>query len=395
MAGALKYKNMRLRVISSIFLIVIACLTCKRIETSIKYIQPDDFIKRDILISEFASDIFYIVLDDVVEIEFIISLKISKDSCFFISTQPRGVLKFDSRGDILTKIGNIGYGPGEYVVSHRIAIDNKSKTIFVLDLKSIKKYTFDNKYIGEIVLDGYNCNFTGIECLEDALLLYEDFNMGNMCTEWILLDFDGKILMKKENYIEPFKTNIGFVNNVSVFNGNVYYWNHFNDTIFEISRYNYKPKYIFNLKDKKPPMRNQEFDEYSRFITLLNILETKNQLFIRYAYNQKPHFTVYDKLNDVFSVVSKVIDGAQNTSYGFINDIDSGLLFDPAHYHSENGNEYLIGWFFPYEIKAHVASSAFKNSTPKYPEKKRELERLANSLSENDNPVLMIVKLKE
>lgn len=40
-------------------------------------------------------------------------------------------------------------------------------------------------------------------------------------------------------------------------------------------------------------------------------------------------------------------------------------------------------------------SNEFINPTSKYPEKKKELERLANSLSENDNPVLMLVKLKE
>ena len=35
-----------------------------------------------------------------------------------------------------------------------------------------------------------------------------------------------------------------------------------------------------------------------------------------------------------------------------------------------------------------------KKITPKYSEKKKALEKLANSLDENDNPVLMIVKLK-
>ncbi|MGV8091740.1 MAG: hypothetical protein AB2L24_07745 [Mangrovibacterium sp.] len=47
----------------------------------------------------------------------------------------------------------------------------------------------------------------------------------------------------------------------------------------------------------------------------------------------------------------------------------------------------------PFQLKAHVASDEFKNSTPQYPEKKKELEKLANSLSENDNPVLMLMKL--
>jgi len=50
---------------------------------------------------------------------------------------------------------------------------------------------------------------------------------------------------------------------------------------------------------------------------------------------------------------------------------------------------------FSYELKAHISTESFKNSTPKYPEKKKELEKLAYSLDENDNPVLMLVKLKE
>ena len=55
----------------------------------------------------------------------------------------------------------------------------------------------------------------------------------------------------------------------------------------------------------------------------------------------------------------------------------------------------LFAWVDAFELKSHVSSEAFKNSTPKYPEKKKELEKLANSLDENDNPVLMLVKLKE
>jgi hypothetical protein len=47
-----------------------------------------------------------------------------------------------------------------------------------------------------------------------------------------------------------------------------------------------------------------------------------------------------------------------------------------------------------FKLKVLISSEAFKNSSPKYPEKKKELEQLANSLDENDNPILMLVKLK-
>jgi hypothetical protein len=47
------------------------------------------------------------------------------------------------------------------------------------------------------------------------------------------------------------------------------------------------------------------------------------------------------------------------------------------------------------QLKEHIASNDFKNGLTKYPEKKKELEKLADSLKETDNHILMIVKLKK
>jgi hypothetical protein len=55
----------------------------------------------------------------------------------------------------------------------------------------------------------------------------------------------------------------------------------------------------------------------------------------------------------------------------------------------------MVGFMHAYEFIDYINSSTFKNSTPLFPEKKKELEKLANSLTENDNPVLMLVKLKD
>ena len=64
-------------------------------------------------------------------------------------------------------------------------------------------------------------------------------------------------------------------------------------------------------------------------------------------------------------------------------------------YFVENGREYIIGLTYPYKIKTRVESNEFENSVPKYAEKKKELEKLADSLKETDNPVLMVVRLKK
>jgi hypothetical protein len=64
-------------------------------------------------------------------------------------------------------------------------------------------------------------------------------------------------------------------------------------------------------------------------------------------------------------------------------------------YFVEKGREFIIGLIDPYKIRTYVASNEFKNSRFKYPEKKKELVKLANSLKETDNPVLMVVRLKK
>ena len=77
------------------------------------------------------------------------------------------------------------------------------------------------------------------------------------------------------------------------------------------------------------------------------------------------------------------------------NTWDGETNFNPGAKLSEKEGGGLVSWIDAYQLKAHVESGSFKNFTPKYLEKKKELEKLANRLDENNNPVLMLVKLKQ
>jgi hypothetical protein len=46
------------------------------------------------------------------------------------------------------------------------------------------------------------------------------------------------------------------------------------------------------------------------------------------------------------------------------------------------------------QLKNYASSNDFKVNVPKYPEKKKQFEDLAKSLTEFDNPVLMLVRFK-
>ena len=63
------------------------------------------------------------------------------------------------------------------------------------------------------------------------------------------------------------------------------------------------------------------------------------------------------------------------------------------NYNEMNKNATLSGFILVLKLLTTTIISSLRDC--KYPEKKKQLEELANSLNENDNPVLMLVKLKE
>jgi hypothetical protein len=77
---------------------------------------------------------------------------------------------------------------------------------------------------------------------------------------------------------------------------------------------------------------------------------------------------------------------------GIYNDIDAGPRFFPKKIVNDST---MVMWIDAKQFKDHIASDDFKNNMPKFPEKKKQLEDLANSLTEFDNPVLMLVTFKK
>ena len=88
-------------------------------------------------------------------------------------------------------------------------------------------------------------------------------------------------------------------------------------------------------------------------------------------------------------------EGSVELYGGILNDIDGGVPFKPEVYLYENEYEYLVELIYPYTIKKHIQSIDFKNSSPKYPEKKKDFQKLADNMKETDNPVLVLVRLKD
>jgi hypothetical protein len=77
---------------------------------------------------------------------------------------------------------------------------------------------------------------------------------------------------------------------------------------------------------------------------------------------------------------------------GMNDDLYGGPNFWPR---TIKGDSIIISWVEAMKFREYIASDTFEKSNPKFPEKKGDLENLADSLKDTDNPVLVLVRVEK
>ncbi len=368
-----------------------------KIETEIFEINPENFSDEKYLLSTIADDVSYIPLDNQVPLGLVYSF-IFNENGLFVSTKEQGLLNFDRNGKFIKLLAKKGRGPDEYHYGLIFAMDDENRNIYLVDRNTIKVYQLNGRFIRSFSTKVFfNGAALDIKFFNSSIFLADYGENGTFKYNWVITDTLGNKLSYKSSNVK----NPGFL-----FRGNTYkigdklcYYNWLNDTIFSISPdFSFKPQYLFARGNFRYP-ENIELNELiagkkmKTFFRPISMFETTHFVFLRYAFKDRSSILMIDKKS------KKTYQGyVENYGSCIENDFDGGLHFMPDAYqfcYYTDDHEYIITLINPFELKAHVASEAFKNSNPKFPEKKKELEELANSLNENDNPVLMLVKLKE
>jgi WD40 repeat protein len=342
-------------------------------------------------------DVKYVPLatDSIFRLTEIIKMKVLNGK-FYINDRGRNskILKFNDSGDFLYKIGNRGKGPQEYLFSTDFSVAPQNKNVYVLSSQENKIYVYapDGTFIRTLITPSEKTSI--LYCLDNNIFCYNENVDGSVKESIYIIDYEGNTI---KNYANKFPYRFKGID--TGFNECILYSfeNQLNlkelhsDTLFVYSNFQFTPKYIFKQGAKKILPEVRSTLDLSNFITVIpkyiiqrSIFESKNYFFFLFDLNNQYYCLIYFKKDGT----QLFIDGNK----GFINDFDGGPNILPKTIKDDNT---IVSWIEAYELKAYVASKAFKNSTPKYPEKKKELEELANNLNENDNPVLMLVKLKE
>jgi hypothetical protein len=372
-----------------IILLLIIFVPCKSQTIYFYEINPPTFIENKIVLSEIADDINYIPLDNSLPLGRILNIQKVNDS-FYASVQKIGLLAFNKDGKLARKIGDIGRGPGEYLVYLNFAIDRNTEAIYVMDNNTIKTYSKGGNFIRNIPLEKYGGYFRGIEFLNSKLLASEFIVIGKAKYNWIILDTLGNLLNEKLNFIPAFKTRMAGIGGTYNFNNKIGYWDLFNDTVFTVSEdCSYKASYVFSHAEYRVPRALN--DKLELRLIPISLFESSSDIIYQYIYKVELKIAFIDKKSKKSYIANLNTDNGCDLE----NDLDGGIMCRPLCLYEENEHEFLLGYIHPNKLKTHITSNKFKNSDPVFRNKKLELEKLANSLKETDNPVLMMVRLKK
>lgn len=372
-------------------------------QAALPFLDLADLIskKRDVLLSELAVRITYIPLET--PRSFMIGEKnVHVKPCgeyIFVSEHGKPVGAFDRTGKFIRKIGNIGKGPGEYNFDFIFWPDEASRQVYIwnADKGTIMAYSFEGAFLKDIKPEFRLGNFVPVG---NGLFLSWTFMQADFEGKFYRMVFHDNIGKTKSRVFES-KKKYDFSHGISIMTplltrapeGWLYNsWE--NDTIFRIKAdSSFTP--AFSWKSGKLRIPIDGMKDYSRFLREkdnylmdLNAIESPSKWFIRYDYQGRNNLAVYDKRSAEFFVVANA-DTAQR---GIINDIDGGPSFFPL-WDNENGR-YFVRLINAIDLLDYQNGKAKNTIEPKDPAAARKFREMVATLTDNSNPVVMLVELK-
>lgn len=311
---------------------------------------------------------------------------------FYLIQYYNTILKFQDDGSFVTKIGTVGRGPNEFVVAHCVDIDTKNQNIYLVSgwQKKFNVYSENGEFIRTFHSPRNAINF---RITEGGILSYSTNYIANVDTSYNLIDTDGRLI---KSFPNRFPWNYSVQQGTVVFDENIFYrFNNqlfkkeiYSDTVYVFENLDFKPHLVIEQGNKLLTTQARSYlsssDFEGKYISQWSLFEFGNYIYYEFTFNRKRYSFIGSKKNRYQALI--------NSEQGLINDLDGGPNILPKSIKDDNS---IIGFVDAIQLKTYIASDNFKNSIPKYAEKKKELEKLANSLKETDNPVLMIVRLKK
>jgi hypothetical protein len=302
-------------------------------------------------------------------------------------------------GSFVTKIGTEGRGPNEFSYVNDIDINPQNESIYIANSRQSKFLVYNKN--GSFIRT-FRSPLTGemkFKFTTDGILCYYNNSQGNIENSFILIDTTGKIIKTFPNkYLwKRIFPGVGYEgeNLYYTFNSQLFKKEIYCDTIFAYNNKAFEPYMIIDEGNQRitPDIRTnirtmaEASDVLHNYIDPWNLFEFGDFLYYELG-------ITINGVHDLFSFIGSKKNNFKTMVVpyeGLINDIDGGPSIWPRTV--RDGNT-IVSWIEALKFKEYIASDAFKNSTPEYPDKKKELEKLAKNINESDNPILILIKIK-
>ena len=357
------------------------------LENAIGNIKPAE-------LSEVGSSITYIPLETVSEsLLKEIRRVIVTDSYFIVND----ALVFDSAGNFLRQIGRKGQGPGEYsmFIGDVFLSFDKNKLYLLVETSKVLEYTIEGKFLNSYKLDSIPCMILPIK--DDLFVYYcRNATRNPIGQSLVISDLNNNIQKTYKNYhkrirksgIDIFLTFAPFY----IYQENIRFKEFGCDTLFTVTEEDLIPYCILDLGKRKipvdfsvnNPLRFIEEvgaqEEYPSMYWISKIVEDVDNLYI----------TLSDFKNDLYGFINKKTQVVKVIGdQGFRNDIDGGLPFFPINSHHDS---ILVGHINAFDLREHVLNSNAAEMKRLYGQKHDDLVKFANSIDDESNPIIVLVK---
>lgn len=350
-------------------------------------------------LSDFVEDIEYIRPEyPTTLVDFIFGISFN-NNYLLLEVKDR-LLCYTREGKFIREIGRRGQGPKEHLGVRSHALYNNLIAINSNYNRKILWYNTKGDYLEQTPVSENVFKINILDTNRVAIHLHHGAFMDkpDLFVTGIIDNNGDTIQLKKDKPYYPKGMAPG--SPIWNYNDTVRLLTCINDTIYSITKNDIAPAFVVNFGKYK--VTREAFEDVrllqedrSKYIYNPSFCEMSQYVLTMFQYDNKRWVAVYDKQATEISAwcikpenVNKygLLEGG-----GWINDIDGGVA--PTYFNSVSNNYFAIN-AQPEDLKAQFIENK-KYISAKYPDKQQKLEKLIHSLNDDENPIIILYKLKK
>ena len=326
------------------------------------------------------------------------------------------LFRFDrATGKFIRKIGQIGQGPKDMMRPGAIYADNNNVYASSSATNKIYVYDKDGEFVRTIPLrrgwggritviqNKYIIHNTGWDFMvrsDDDGSNSHEYGSRNLYIAANIQDMEGNTILAKCDTLQGEKPSVNLDFNPIrwYYNGELNFYDEVDNIIYSANEKGFTPRYKLNLGENRWVETGKLTKEFLKYIKIHYFQETADYLFIYWNQREKAYFARFNKKTEVLEVEEEEPFKSRFWhlyAYGPKNDIDGCETYfrqGCGNYEDITGS--ILFTITPDNID-RVREALEKAENVKFPEKRQQLLKMLDERKEDDNPILVIYKLKK